>query len=94
MTDSPRLEVDILTLHPELVRSPLEHSILGRAQRRGLLRVGIHDIRDHGLGRYRTVDDTPYGGGAGMVLRVDVVAEALRAVRRPESLVLLCSPAG
>ncbi len=88
------MRVDILTLHPEMVRSPLEHSILGRARTAGLLEIGIHDIREHGLGRHRVVDDTPYGGGAGMVMRVDVVHEALKAVRGPESHVVLMSASG
>jgi len=88
------MKVDILTLHPELVRSPLEHSILSRARRSGLLEAGVHDIREHGLGKHRTADDTPYGGGAGMVMRVDVVHNALKAVATPESHVVLMSAAG
>ena len=85
---------DVLTLHPDLVRAPLGASIVGRAIDGGLVQVGVHDIREHGLGRHRTVDDTPYGGGAGMVMRVDVVADALRAVRQPHSHVVLTAPTG
>ena len=78
---APRaVRFDVLTLHPELVRGPLTTSVLGRAVEAGRIEVGIHDIRVHGRGRHRSVDDTPYGGGAGMVMRVDVVAEALEAV--------------
>ncbi len=77
---------DVLTLHPEQVRGPLTTSVLGRAADAGTIEVGIYDIRNHGRGRHRSVDDTPYGGGAGMVMRVDVVSEALEAVlaHRPE----------
>lgn len=85
---------DVLTLHPEMVRAPLTGSVIGRAITAGTLELGIHDIREHGLGRHRSVDDTPYGGGAGMVMRVDVVAAALAAVRTPESRVVLMSAAG
>jgi tRNA (guanine37-N1)-methyltransferase len=85
---------DVLTLHPEMVRAPLTGSVIGRAIAAGILELGIHDIRAHGLGRHRSVDDTPYGGGAGMVMRVDVVAAAIAAVRIPESRVLLLSAAG
>ena len=85
---------DVLTLHPDLVRGPLTSSILGRAVERGAIEVGIHDIREHGFGRHRTVDDSPYGGGAGMVMRVDVVASALRAVMTERSRVLLMTPSG
>lgn len=85
---------DVLTLHPDLVQGPLTSSILGRAAEAGLVEVGIHDIRDHAPGRHRTADDAPYGGGAGMVLKVDVVADALRSVRRPGSHVLLTGPSG
>ncbi|MEQ1503963.1 MAG: tRNA (guanosine(37)-N1)-methyltransferase TrmD [Myxococcota bacterium] len=85
---------DVLTLHPELVRGPLSGSILGRATAAGHIEVGVYDIRDHGLGRHRSVDDAPFGGGAGMVMRVDVVAAAIDAVRRPDSRVILTSAAG
>lgn len=88
------MRFELLTLHPELVRSPLEQSILGRAQAAGLIEVGVHDIREHGLGRHRQVDDAPYGGGAGMVMRVDVVHQAIRSVCRPEGRVILMSPSG
>lgn len=88
------MRFDVLTLHPEMVSGPLGCSILGRARAAGHVEVGVHDIRDHAGDRYRSVDDGPYGGGAGMVMRVDIVANALRAVRRPESRVLLTSPAG
>ncbi|MCB9745473.1 MAG: tRNA (guanosine(37)-N1)-methyltransferase TrmD [Alphaproteobacteria bacterium] len=88
------MRFDLLTLHPELVRSPLEHSIIGRAIRDGHVEVGVHDLREHGLGRYRQVDDAPYGGGAGMVLKVDVLDAGIQALKGPESRVILMSPAG
>ena len=88
------LRVDVLTLFPEMCAAPLGHSILGRARQAGLLDVGLHDIREHGRGRHRQVDDTPYGGGSGMVMRVDVVHEAIEAVRTPGARVLLMDPAG
>ncbi len=94
MTPEPRLEIDVLTLHPDMIRGPLLTSVLGRAVAAGTLRIGVHDIRDHGIGRHRTVDDAPFGGGAGMVMRVDVVAAALATVRRPDSWVILLSAAG
>jgi tRNA (guanine37-N1)-methyltransferase len=88
------MRFDLLTLHPEMCRGPLGVSILGRAVDAGLIEVGIKDIRDHGRGRHRTVDDTPYGGGSGMVMRVDVVDEAIADVRRPDSHVVLLDAAG
>jgi tRNA (guanine37-N1)-methyltransferase len=88
------MRFEIMTLFPDMCRGPMGHSILARAQASGLLEVGFHDIRDHGHGRHNQVDDSPYGGGSGMVLRVDVVDAALAAVRRPESRVLLMDPAG
>jgi tRNA (guanine37-N1)-methyltransferase len=77
-----------------MVRGCLFHSVLGRARRHGLVEIGIHDIRDHAAGRHRMADDTPYGGGAGMVMKVDVVGAALEAVKREGSHVVLTSPAG
>lgn len=88
------LEIDILTLFPAMVEGPLAASIPGRVQERGLARVRVHDLRQWGVGRHRTVDDTTYGGGAGMVLRADVAASAIAAVRRPDSTVILLDPAG
>ncbi len=88
------MEFEVLTLHPEMIVGPIDGSIIGRARKAGLLRVGVHDIRDHGVGRHKQVDDTPYGGGAGMVMQVDVVVAAIEAVRREGSHVILTSPGG
>ena len=63
------LEIDILTLFPAMVEGPLAGSIPGRIQEQGLATVRVRDLRDWGLGRHRSVDDAPYGGGAGMILR-------------------------
>lgn len=88
------LEVEVLTLFPPMVEGPLGLSIPARILERGLAVVRIHDLRGWGLGRHRTVDDYTYGGGAGMVLRPEVVAAALADLRRPESTVILLDPAG
>ena len=92
MNSSP-LRIDILTLHPPMF-SPLEHSILQRARDAGLLEVHIHNIRDYGLGRYQKVDDPPYGGGSGMVLRVDVIDSCLSQLPGENSKILLMDPVG
>ncbi|RTG94060.1 tRNA (guanosine(37)-N1)-methyltransferase TrmD [Thermus scotoductus] len=83
----------ILTLFPGLIRPWLSESLLKKAQERGLIQVEVVDLRAYGLGRHRTVDDTPYGGGAGMVIRPDVAVAALEAVL-PADEVILLSPAG
>jgi tRNA (guanine37-N1)-methyltransferase len=88
------LEVDVLTLFPEMLEGPLAESIPGRAQSRGLATIRVHDLRQWGLGRHKTVDDYTYGGGAGMVLRPEPAAAALEAVRRPDSFVILPDPGG
>ena len=88
------LEIDVLTLFPAMVESPLAESIPGRIQERGIVTVRARDLREFGLGRHRSVDDTPYGGGAGMVMRVEPVVAAIEAVKRPESLVILMDPGG
>lgn len=87
---------DILTLFPQLCASPLAGSILGKAQQRGLIQVCSHNLRDWAEGRHQVTDDTPYGGGDGMVMKVDPVARALRDLRqkRPGSKVLLMTPQG
>jgi tRNA (guanine37-N1)-methyltransferase len=74
------MRIDVVTLFPELFEPFLSTSITGRAVASGALAVGLKQLREHGLGRHRAVDDTPYGGGSGMVMRVDCVVEALEAV--------------
>jgi tRNA (guanine37-N1)-methyltransferase len=88
------LEIDVLTLFPDIFAAPLAASIPGRILERDLARITVHDLREWGLGRHRSVDDAPYGGGAGMVLRPEPVAAALSKLRRPDSLVVLLDPAG
>jgi tRNA (guanine37-N1)-methyltransferase len=88
------LEIDVLTLFPAMVEGPLAQSIPGRIQEQGLATIRIHDLREWGLGRHRSVDDAPYGGGAGMILRPEPVAAALDALRRPDSTVILLDPVG
>jgi tRNA (guanine37-N1)-methyltransferase len=88
------LEVEVLTLFPPMVEGPLRESIPARTLDRGLASVRVHDLRGWGLGRHRTVDDYTYGGGAGMVLRPEVVAAAVADLRRPDSTVILLDPAG
>jgi tRNA (guanine37-N1)-methyltransferase len=88
------LEIDVLTLFPTMVSGPLAESIPGRIQERGLVTVRTRDLREFGLGRHRSVDDTPYGGGAGMVMRVEPIVAAIEAVKGPDSLVILMDPGG
>jgi tRNA (guanine37-N1)-methyltransferase len=71
----------VLTLFPEMFPGPLGISLLGKALDRQLWSLGVRDIREHGLGKHRSVDDTPAGGGPGMVMRADVACAALDAAR-------------
>ena len=93
-TNRRPIEIDVLTLFPGMLSGPLAESIPGRVQSRGLATIRVHDLRQWGLGRHRTVDDYTYGGGAGMVLRPEPVAAALDVLRRPESTVILPDPGG
>lgn len=88
------LEIDVVTLFPEVFPGPLTQSIPGRAMDRGLARVTPHDLREWGIGRHRSVDDYPYGGGPGMILRPEPVAGALGALRHAASIVILMDPGG
>lgn len=74
------MRIDILTLFPAMFEGPLTESIIQRARDEGLLDIHFHDLRAFGLGNYNQVDDEPYGGGAGMVLRVDVVVPAIEKI--------------
>ncbi len=74
------MRIDIISCVPSLLESPLSHSILKRAQMKGLLEIHVHDLRDYAEGKHRQVDDYPFGGGAGMVLKVEPVAKCIRAL--------------
>ena len=88
------IEIDVVTLFPTMIAGPLGESIPARIQEQGLAVIRTHDLREWGLGRHRSVDDAPYGGGAGMILRPEPVAAALDALRRADSTVILLDPAG
>jgi tRNA (guanine37-N1)-methyltransferase len=92
--DEPRLHIDVVTLFPELFSAPLGISVLGRAAERGIVRFAIHDLREHGLGRHRSVDDYPYGGGAGMVMRPEPLFAAVEPLRDAGATVVLLDAAG
>jgi tRNA (guanine37-N1)-methyltransferase len=86
----------VLTLFPEMFPGPLGISLLGKALQRELWSLDVRDIRDHGLGKHRTVDDTPSGGGPGMVMRADVACAAIDAARasNPDVPSIYLSPRG
>lgn len=91
------MKVDVLTLFPGAFAGPLDVSIIKRAREDGLLDLQIHDIREHAVDRHRSVDDTPFGGGQGMVMRVDVLDRALEHVQSlaaQPGLVVFLSPQG
>ena len=88
------LEIDVICLFPGMLDGPLSESIPGRIRERGLAEIRIHDLRQWGLGKHRSVDDSPYGGGAGMVMRPEPVAAALDALRLDDSTVILLDPGG
>jgi tRNA (guanine37-N1)-methyltransferase len=88
------MRIDVITLFPELFEAPLRTSLLGKAITAGVLEVEVHDLRRWGIGRHRSVDDEPYGGGAGMVLRPEPIFDAVEDVRAGDSHVVLLSPRG
>jgi tRNA (guanine37-N1)-methyltransferase len=88
------LRVDVVTIFPDLFELPLQTSLLGRAVAAGLLAVRVHDLRAHGVGRHRAVDDEPYGGGAGMVMRPEPIFAAVEAVAGERAHVVLLGPRG
>ena len=88
------MQIDIVTLFPELFEAPLATSIIGRAAERDLVSFRLHDLREHGLGRHRSVDDYPYGGGAGMVMRPEPLFAAIEPLRAAGATVILLDPAG
>ena len=87
-------QATVLTLFPEMFPGPLGISLLGKALANDLWALEVRDIRDHGLGKHRTVDDTPAGGGPGMVMRADVAAAAIDAVERRDRPLIYLAPRG
>jgi tRNA (guanine37-N1)-methyltransferase len=85
------LKISIITLFPEIFTPILNHSIIGRAQKKGLVEFELINLREFGEGIHKIVDDRPYGGGAGMIFRADILKKALRD---PKSKVLLMSASG
>lgn len=76
------MRIDILSVLPELLESPLQHSIMKRAQEKGLLEVHVHDLRPYGLGRHQQLDDYQFGGGAGMVMMVEPLVHAIEELQK------------
>jgi tRNA (guanine37-N1)-methyltransferase len=90
------MRIDILTVHPDLLSGPFSHSILKRAQTKGAAEIHIHNIRDFATNKHRSVDDAPFGGGAGMVMMIEPVAlciEHLKAGRQYDEIIYM-SPDG
>lgn len=90
------MRIDILTVVPELLDSPLSHSIVGRAIKKGLVEIHVHNIRKYGIGSHRSVDDYCYGGDAGMVMMIEPVykmIEELKAEREYDEIIYM-SPDG
>lgn len=91
------MRIDVITLFPEIVSGPLDASILGRAQRGGQAEIHLHQLRDYTTDKHRTVDDKPYGGGPGMLLKCEPIFNALQDVQakagRPGRVILL-TPGG
>lgn len=90
------MRIDIVTLLPELIRSPFEASILKRAQTKGLVEVHLHDLREFGSGKHKQVDDYAFGGGAGMVIKAEPLFECIEGLldERDYDAVVYTSPDG
>ena len=88
------MKIDIVTLFPDMVEAPLRESIVGRARHRRLVDVAVHNLRDFAAGRHRITDEPPFGGGGGMIVKVEPVAVAIEAMREATTRVILLDPAG
>src|SRR5258707_14144325 len=91
------MRMDVITLFPEILRGPLEASIMGRAQRGGQAEIALHQLRDYATDKHHTVDDKPYGGGPGMLLKCEPIFSALQdgqAEAAPPGPVILLNPGG
>lgn len=88
------MDIDLVTIFPEMCAAPLACSIVGRAQEKGLLVLRIHDLRQWATDKHRSVDDVPYGGGQGMVMKLEPFFACVEALRRDDTRVVLMTPQG
>ena len=88
------MKIDVLTLFPAMFAGPLDESIIKRARDAGLLDLSLHQLRDWTHDRHKTVDDRPFGGGPGMLLKPEPIFEAVESLKREKTRVVLMSPSG
>ena len=88
------MRIDIVTLFPGMVEPALSESIVGRARARGIVDIRVHNLRDWAEGRHRVTDDTPFGGGGGMIMKPEPLGRCIASLRAPGSRVILLDPAG
>ena len=88
------MKIDILSLFPEMFTGPFTESILKRAQSLGKVEINIHNFRDYSLDIHKNVDDTPYGGGSGMVLACQPIFDCVNSLKKDDSIVIMMTPSG
>ena len=88
------MKIDILSLFPEMYNGPFTESILKRAQAEGKVEITIHNFRDYSLDPHKNVDDTPFGGGSGMVLACQPIFDSINALKTDDSIVIMMTPSG
>ena len=88
------MKIDIVTIFPEVFKGVFETSIIGRAQKKKLAEIKLHDLRKWTKDKYKSVDDKPFGGGPGMVMKVEIIDRALKDLKNKHSKVILLTPQG
>ena len=88
------MKIDILSLFPEMFTGPFTESILKRAQETGKVEINIHNFRDYSKDPHKCVDDTPFGGGSGMVLACQPIFDCINSLKKENSKVIMMSPSG
>ena len=88
------MKIDVLTLFPEMFEGVLNESIIKRAREKGIVEINLHNFRDYSLDLHKKVDDTPFGGGAGMVLTCQPIFDCIEKLRTKDSLVIMLTPEG
>lgn len=89
-----KLKIDILTLFPEMFQGPFDESIIKRAKENKFVEINVHNLRDWATDKHNTVDDRPFGGGAGMVMKVDIIDAAVSALKKKNTKVILLDAGG
>lgn len=82
------MQIDVITIFPKMFETPFSESIIARAQEKGIVKINIHNLRDYSTDKHKSVDDKPYGGGPGMVMKAEPICSAIKTITKSKKKIL------